>query len=185
MSRQKAETGISKWGDVPLWGNQVYPGQHSQGTASFLRTNRQALHERFREGNHVVGVLTLRCGLVHLCSLRENDGRKRRTCREFHHYDGLEQRNNDNRSVVMIAVCEGTERRQIQQTHRSMLLFDSVWQFKVRNLRSDISINLFWAKRGDELNESDYVFIGKATFTAMALMEEQNAAGYRYAIAER
>jgi len=78
----------------------------------------------------------------------------------------------------MIAVCEGTEQCQIQQRHRSMLLFDSVWQFKVRNLRSDIRINLFWAKRGDELNESDYDFIGGSTFSAMALIEEQTAADY-------
>jgi len=37
-----------------------------------------------------------------------------------------------------------------------------------------MSLDVFWAKRGDELDEAAYILAGTACITALALIEEQS-----------
>jgi hypothetical protein len=181
------------WDALPLWGSVVsrkpLPGplvssreRNKKPLKKILRGNWQSSAKdtsnkrNFRQGNRVLGVVTLNLGMLHLCTLGEVEGLpKRRKCREFHHYDGLKLEHHQEQEFVLEISFEG----MVQRCHRNIqtpyLFWEDVLDLPYTNLRSALVITLCTVRRyhGESTSSPEnYVRIGELRLTVLSIIED-------------
>ena len=178
------------WDALPLWGSVIpsrnlHPGpleasreRSKKSLRKILHGNQQnpfkTTHERFRHGNRVLGTLSLNLGMIHLCTLcEEEELSKRRECREFHHYDGLKLDMHHQRQDFVLEInFEGV----VHHCHRNLqapyLAWEDTLNLPYTNLRSEFVITLCTVRRGDSNNPENYTRIGELRLTVLSIIED-------------
>jgi hypothetical protein len=177
------------WRELPLWGDVVQNPRSRAVPLNHHKTprkkNRADVGGRYRLGGNPetpLGILKLRIGLVHLCTVDLDHGLSdnclkdpRRRCREYFHYDGIRvgETNSLERTFTLTVEFEGIIHKKVRMSRPDMLAWEHEFNFEVTNFRSEVIVTVHAAWQED-LEEACYV--GQASFNVLSQIECQNNA---------